>query len=95
MKAGMRGRRWVLEVSDEGPGIPESDLPYIFDRFYRARSADGTRGGGLGLAIVKAIVQSHHGKVFAQSTVGIGTTFRIELPGFEAEVGERLLPVLA
>jgi two-component system sensor histidine kinase VicK len=89
------GQRFVLEVSDQGKGIPEDALPYIFDRFYRARSADGTRGGGLGLAIVKAIVQSHHGKVFAQSTVGIGTTFRIELPGFEAEVGERLLPVLA
>jgi signal transduction histidine kinase len=89
------GRRFVLEVSDQGKGIPEDALPYIFDRFYRARSSDGTRGGGLGLAIVKAIAQAHHGKVFAESTIGVGTTFRVELPGYEAEAGERLLPVFA
>jgi K+-sensing histidine kinase KdpD len=78
-----RGRRLVLEVSDEGDGIPEKDLPYVFDRFYRARSADGTRGSGLGLAIVKGIAEAHGGVVDVKSEVGVGTTFRVELPRFE------------
>jgi signal transduction histidine kinase len=95
LKAGVRGRRWVLEVTDEGAGIPQDELPYIFDRFYRARSADGTRGSGLGLAIVKAITEAHSGSVSVESTVGKGTTFRVELPGFECEHAPRLEPVAA
>ena len=78
-------RRLVLEVSDEGDGIPEKELPYVFDRFYRARSADGTRGSGLGLAIVKGIAEAHGGVVDVESEVGVGTTFRVELPRFERE----------
>jgi signal transduction histidine kinase len=75
----------VLEVSDEGEGIPDEALPYVFDRFYRARSADGTRGSGLGLAIVKAIAETHGGTVGVESELGVGTTFRVELPGFVDE----------
>jgi two-component system sensor histidine kinase ResE len=84
-----RGRRLVLEVTDRGAGIPNDELPYIFDRFYRARSSDGTRGSGLGLAIVKAIAEAHDGEVSVESKAGVGTTFRVELPGFEAEVQEQ------
>jgi signal transduction histidine kinase len=84
-----RGRRLVLEVTDRGAGIPSEELPYIFDRFYRARSSDGTRGSGLGLAIVKAIAEAHDGEVSVESKAGVGTTFRVELPGFEAEVQEQ------
>jgi signal transduction histidine kinase len=90
-----RGRRLVLEVTDRGSGIPSEELPYIFDRFYRARSSDGTRGSGLGLAIVKAIAESHEGEVSVESKAGVGTTFRVELPGYEAEVLERLPPLAA
>jgi signal transduction histidine kinase len=90
-----RGRRLVLEVTDRGGGIPSEELPYIFDRFYRARSSDGTRGSGLGLAIVKAIAESHEGEVSVESKAGLGTTFRVELPGFEAEVHERFPPLAA
>jgi two-component system sensor histidine kinase ResE len=86
------GRWLVFEVSDQGGGIPSEELPYIFDRFYRARSSDGTRGSGLGLAIVKAIAESHAGEVSVESKLGVGTTFRVELPGFEAEARERLAP---
>jgi signal transduction histidine kinase len=86
------GRWLVFEVSDQGGGIPSEELPYIFDRFYRARSSDGTRGSGLGLAIVKAIAESHAGEVSVESKLGVGTTFRVELPGFEADARERLAP---
>ncbi|MDP9258652.1 MAG: HAMP domain-containing histidine kinase [Actinomycetota bacterium] len=92
-RARARGRRLVLEVTDQGGGIPGDELPYIFDRFYRARSSDGTRGSGLGLAIVKAIAESHEGEVSVESKIGVGTTFRVELPGFEPEAHERLAPL--
>ncbi|MNC58142.1 Sensor protein SrrB [compost metagenome] len=64
-------------------GIPPEDLPYIFDRFYKADKARvrGESGGtGLGLAIVKNIVESHHGTVSASSKLGEGTTFTLRLP---------------
>jgi signal transduction histidine kinase len=85
LAARSRDHRLILEVSDEGDGISEEALPYVFDRFYRARSADGTRGSGLGLAIVKAIAEAHRGTVGVDSELGVGTTFRVELPGFDPD----------
>ena len=76
------GRKAVIKVSDTGVGIPEADLPHIFDRFYRvdkARSRE-TGGTGLGLSIVKQFVLLHGGTIEAASTAGKGTTFTIELP---------------
>ena len=76
------GRRAEIRVSDTGVGIPEKDLPHIFERFYRvdkARSRE-TGGTGLGLSIVKQIVLLHNGTIEATSTVGQGTVFTIELP---------------
>ena len=72
----------ILEVADNGPGIPEEDLPRIFERFYRADAArDRTRGGyGLGLAIAKSIVDGHRGKISVTSTAETGTTFTVLLP---------------
>jgi signal transduction histidine kinase len=72
----------VLEVSDTGIGIPQESLPHLFERFYRV---DGARsrhlgGTGLGLAIVKSICTAFGGTVTVQSSVGAGTTFRVELP---------------
>ena len=95
LAARARGNRIVLEVSDRGPGVPADELPHIFDRFYRARSADGTRGSGLGLAIVKAIAEAHDGSVSVESELGVGTTFRVELPGFRRAPAERLFPLVA
>jgi two-component system phosphate regulon sensor histidine kinase PhoR len=77
------GERIRLTVSDEGPGIPEADLPRIFERFYRVDKSRtrGTRdpgGTGLGLAIVKHIVEAHGGRVVVQSELGNGSEFRME-----------------
>ena len=76
------GRDAVLEISDTGVGIPEEDLPHVFDRFYRvdkARSRD-TGGTGLGLSIVQQIVRLHAGSVTVSSQPGKGTTFTVQLP---------------
>lgn len=82
LRAARKGEAIALEVSDSGEGVQAEHLPFIFDRFYKARTARGaaTRGSGLGLSIVKAIVTRHGGQVSAESTVGTGTTVRIELP---------------
>ncbi len=71
-----------IVISDKGEGIPEQDLPYIFERFYRVdKSRTRTTGGvGLGLAIVQDIVKKHNGKIIVESIQNQGTTFIIELP---------------
>ena len=82
-----RQNYFQVTIKDTGKGITESDLPYIFDRFYRvdpARSHQedltfGT-GAGLGLAIAKAIVDNHHGKITVETVVNQGTKFKIILP---------------
>jgi two-component system, OmpR family, phosphate regulon sensor histidine kinase PhoR len=72
----------VIDVRDNGPGIPERDLPRIFERFYRVDKARSRElgGTGLGLAIVKHLVQCMHGTVKASSQLGHGTTFTLTLP---------------
>lgn len=65
-------------VSDTGKGIPADQLPLIFGRFYQARA--DRRGLGLGLSIAKGIVEAHGGEIWAESTVGSGSTFGIDLP---------------
>jgi signal transduction histidine kinase len=74
--------RAVIEVMDNGIGIPSSALPHIFERFFRvdkARSRDAG-GAGLGLAIVKSICLAHGGQVSVESSEGQGSKFRVELP---------------
>ncbi len=70
----------VVEVRDHGPGIDESDLPLVFDRFYRSASARGTPGSGLGLAIVRHVAEAHGGNVEAENASGGGAIFRLRLP---------------
>jgi signal transduction histidine kinase len=75
----------IVEIRDNGPGIAETDLPYIFDRFYRAQKdrARKTGGSGLGLSICRLIVQSHDGEIEVESKKGHGSIFRIKLPGLQ------------
>lgn len=70
-----------VTVSDSGIGIPEDELPYIFDRFYQVAKPRGIKGGfGLGLSTVKAIVEAHKGTVTVESQEGKGTLFTVYLP---------------
>jgi two-component system phosphate regulon sensor histidine kinase PhoR len=73
------GKTVRLEVTDRGRGIPEEELPRIFDRFYRGRSA-APGGSGLGLAIVSRVAADHGGRVDVESRVGEGTTVTLLLP---------------
>jgi len=79
LRAAPAGNEVVVEVRDNGPGIPEPDLPRIFDRFWHAgRRKHG--GAGLGLAIVRGIVEAHEGRVWVESADGEGASFAFTLP---------------
>ncbi len=69
-----------ITVQDNGVGIPENAMPYIFNRFYRADTTGKIKGTGLGLAIVKHAVEAHGGTIHAESTPGLRTAFIITLP---------------
>ncbi|HEY3058032.1 MAG TPA: ATP-binding protein [Chloroflexota bacterium] len=74
--------RWaVLRISDSGEGIPESDLPHIFERFRRGRNVEGRiPGTGIGLSGVRSILEQHGGSIAVESAVGQGTTVTVRLP---------------
>jgi two-component system, OmpR family, phosphate regulon sensor histidine kinase PhoR len=85
IRASRRGDRILISIADEGPGIPESDLARVFERFYRvdkSRTRDGRDPGGtgLGLAIVKHLIELHGGKVSVANQAPHGAVFTIELP---------------
>jgi signal transduction histidine kinase len=77
-----QGEYLEIKVNDTGVGIPQEELPKIFDKFYRVKSPRTRQvvGTGLGLAIVKGIVEAHRGTIDVESIEGKGTTFRIILP---------------
>jgi len=75
------GKDVVVEIADTGSGIPEEDLPHVFDRFYQAdKSRSENQGAGLGLAIAQKIFRLHGAEVMVQSGLDRGTTFRIAIP---------------
>lgn len=69
-----------LEIVDQGPGIPESEIPKIWSRLYRGDSSRSTKGLGLGLSFVLAIVEAHKGKISVRNNIDKGCTFRIQFP---------------
>lgn len=75
-----RDGRAELEVSDTGVGIPENQLPLVFERFYQADEARASGGAGLGLAIARQIAEAHDGEIEVESTPGKGSSFTLLLP---------------
>jgi two-component system OmpR family sensor kinase len=73
-----RGEQVVISVSDDGPGIPADELPYIFERY--RQGANHHDGAGLGLAIVRGVALAHHGTTSVTSEVGRGARFEVSLP---------------
>ncbi|MEZ4700250.1 MAG: response regulator [Rhodothermales bacterium] len=81
LRLAQEGAAFVVEVRDSGAGIPEADLPHIFDRFHRVEHAAATHpGAGIGLAPTRALVERLHGTIAAESTVGFGSVFTVRLP---------------
>jgi PAS domain S-box-containing protein len=78
----------LFTVVDDGPGVPEEDLPHLFDRHWRARST-AHLGAGLGLAIAKGIVEAHGGRIWAESEPGVGTRIHFLLPAAPVTHEER------
>ncbi|PWU21648.1 MAG: histidine kinase, partial [Bdellovibrio sp.] len=72
----------VLQIADQGPGIPDDELPHIFMKFFRSRSAKSSpvKGSGLGLYLAKYFVELHGGRIWAESELVQGSTFTVELP---------------
>lgn len=76
------GEGLQFTVSDTGPGIPEADLPHIFERFYQGKTQEGRVyvGSGIGLALAKRVVEAHGGKIWAESILGTGTALHFTIP---------------
>ena len=73
-------------VRDAGIGIASEHLPHVFDRFWQAENSR-RRGAGLGLSIVKGLVEAHGGRIWAESTLGHGTTFFFTIPASQRSAG--------
>lgn len=81
VQARVENKQVILQVQDSGVGIPPADQPYIFDKLFRASNVPkGSRGSGLGLSIVKSIVESHKGRIWAESSPGKGSIFTVVFP---------------
>ncbi len=80
VRAYSEGDEVVLEVGDHGLGIDEEDLPRVFERFFRARTATGIAGSGIGLNLIKILIELHDGSITLESTINKGSTFTVRLP---------------
>jgi two-component system sensor histidine kinase KdpD len=90
LKSWREGRRLEFSVEDSGPGIDATDLPLVFEKFYRGKKRRSRgKGSGMGLAITRSILKVHQGGIEVQSTPGKGTTFRFWVPLVEKEPTDR------
>ena len=83
-----------MAIADTGPGIPAEQLPHIFSQFWQGSRTD-RRGIGLGLAIARGIVDAHGGRIWVESTVGVGSRFLFTLPvhvGTSPSAAQAVLP---
>ena len=88
------GREVRVSVRDDGPGVLPEQLPWLFEPFYRAptAAASQSQGLGLGLSIARGIVEAHGGRIWAESTVGAGSTFTVMLPFWDLPIDEARMP---
>ena len=79
--------KFAVDICDNGPGIDDKDIPYVFDRFYRADSSRNSANGGsgIGLSIVKKIIYDHNGTIEAHSVKNEGTKMHIVLEKYRKE----------
>jgi two-component system, OmpR family, sensor histidine kinase KdpD len=75
----MDGKSLILVVEDDGPGFPETEIAFVFDKFYRLKNAR-PGGTGLGLSIVKGFVEAHHGTIVLENRKEGGARFRLSIP---------------
>lgn len=80
VRAWVEGGGVAVSVTDHGIGIPQADVPRVFERFHRAANVHGIAGSGIGLHMVRQIVELHRGRIAVESFEGIGSTFSIRLP---------------
>jgi two-component system, OmpR family, phosphate regulon sensor histidine kinase PhoR len=94
LSADTRGDEVILTVSDSGIGIPQSDQPRIFERFYRVDAARSREAGGtgLGLAIAKHLIEAHGGRIWVESEIGVGSRFHFSVPIFDSERAASRVP---
>jgi nitrogen-specific signal transduction histidine kinase len=85
VKAGTRDRELLVQVIDRGIGIPEADIPAVFNRYYQAKNCNDASGLGLGLYICRQIIEAHGGCIWAESVAGEGSIFSFTLPLAAAE----------
>lgn len=80
LRAYERDHRVLVEVADTGAGIPEKDIPHVWDELYRSDAVHGTPGSGLELPLVRAIIERHGGTVSLRSREGQGTVVTVSMP---------------
>ncbi len=95
IESSIQNQRWFVSVLDNGPGVRESELPRLFDAYFRGANAGEESGGGLGLSVAKRIIAAHGGEISARNRTEGGAAFSFSLPLANADRNEAVAPVSA